>query len=232
MPEAAASMDSLYKSTTTRREEANDMTGMKDLDRTTFLRLLTTQLQNQDPMNPMNNEEFVAQLATFAQLEQLMSMKDSMDAVVQGMASVNNVAMADLMGKDVVAVGSAVHYSGSGDKDIHYNASVPLEGAICNIYNENGKMIRTLEVGDVPAGEGSVVWNGRDTTGKRVDEGDYAFKFVARDASGEFLQVDGLVVGQVTEMDYSSGSPRPAVDGIPILLNDIIRMLVHKEEEE
>ena len=93
MPEASA-IDSLYKSTTTRQEEADNMTGMKDLDRTAFLRLLTTQLQHQDPMNPMNNEEFVAQLATFASLEQLMAMKESMDAVTMGMSSMNNVAMA------------------------------------------------------------------------------------------------------------------------------------------
>ena len=230
MPEVPAGIESLYKSTTTRQEEANDMAGMKDLDRTAFLRLLTTQLQHQDPMNPMNNEEFVAQLATFASLEQLMAMKESMDAVTMGMSSMNNVAMADLMGKDVVAVGNGVHYKGSGDKELHYNADVPLEGAICNIYNENGRMIRTVEVGDVPPGEGSVTWDGRDSTGKRVDEGDYAFKFVARDSTGDFLQVTGLVVGQVTEMDYSTGSPRPAVDGIPINLSDIIRMLVHKEE--
>ena len=229
MPEAA-SIDSLYKSTTTRREEANDMTGMKDLDRTTFLRLLTTQLQHQDPMNPMNNEEFVAQLATFASLEQLMQMKDSMDSVSMGMASMNNVAMVDLMGKDVVARGSAVHYKGSGDKELHYQAAVPMEGTICNIYDDKGKMIRTLEVGDVSPGEGSVAWNGRDSTGKKVDEGDYAFKFVSRDASGDFLQVQGLVVGQVTEMDYSSGEPQPAVDGIPISLGDIVRMLVHKDD--
>ncbi len=230
MPEASSAMDGLYKSTTTRREEANDMAGMKDLDRTTFLRLLTTQLQNQDPMNPMNNEEMVSQLATFASLEQLMAMKESMDAVNMGMSSMNNVAMADLMGKDVVARGNGVHYDGSGDQDLHYDAGRTLEGMICNIYNDNGKMIRTVEVGDVVPGEGSLIWDGRDSTGKRVDEGNYNIKFVARDSSGDFVQVDGLVVGQITEMDYSSGQPQPSVDGIPIELGDIIRMRVHKED--
>ena len=98
---------------------ASPVGGSQDMGKETFLKLLTTQMQNQDPMSPMDNQQFIQQLTQFSSLEQLMSIQGSMDSVYMAMASMNNSSMANLLGREVVGVGDRQHYSGEGD--MHFN---------------------------------------------------------------------------------------------------------------
>jgi flagellar basal-body rod modification protein FlgD len=80
-------------------------TGGQDMGKETFLKLLTTQMQNQDPSAPMDNQQFIQQLTQFSSLEQLMGIQTSMNSVYMAMASMNNASMANLLGTEVVGVG-------------------------------------------------------------------------------------------------------------------------------
>lgn len=198
------------------------------LDRDAFLNLLTTQLQNQDPLDPMSNEEFVAQLAQFSSLEQLMGMQETMEAVYLGIASMNNAAMASLVGTNVVAMGNGIAYDG-GDADLHYNASGDVSSATVTIYDENGDVVLSEEIGSLDEGEGSWTWDGTDEDGLSVDPGDYTFSFTGTDADGNSVTIDEMVVGTVTEMDYSTGIPQPSVNGVLVDLADILRLTTGDE---
>ena len=112
--------------------------------RESFLTLLITQLQNQDPLNPMNNEDFVAQLAQFSSLEQLQGVNTQLETLNMVNPSMNNASMVNLLGQDVVAISDTFHYSGEGSTEIHYNASSAITSGSVVIQNEDGDVVATL----------------------------------------------------------------------------------------
>ena len=197
------------------------------LGKDTFLRLLTTQMQNQDPTNPMKNEEFVAQLAQFSSLEQLMALQTTMDGVYLGIMSMNNASMANLVGTEVVAAGDQVHIEGGAPATLHFEAYSDIESATVTIRDESGEVVRTLPVGATDAGSFEVAWDGLDEDGQPVDDGTYTFSIAGDD--GEPVDVETLVVGTVTEMDYTTGTPQPSIDGVVVGI-DAIRKLTAGED--
>lgn len=197
------------------------------MGRDTFLKLLTTQMQNQDPTNPMKNEEFVAQLAQFSSLEQLMGLQSVMEGVYVGVMSMNNASMAALVGAEVVATGDQVRVEGGEGVDLHFDAGASFESATVTIKDEDGNVVQTLPVDAQGEGEFIVHWDARDMDGSSVDDGVYSFEIEGAD--GEDLDVETRVVGTVTEMDYSSGVPQPSVEGVVVGI-DAIQKLTAAEE--
>jgi flagellar basal-body rod modification protein FlgD len=195
--------------------------GTSDLDKDAFLRLLTTQLQHQDPLNPMENSEFVAQLAQFSSLEQLQGLSAGMESLYMVNMSMNNAALTGLIGKDVVANGDTFHYSGSGDEVIHYDAATSATSSTLTITNSDGVVVASVELGALPEGAGSYTWNGKDQNGQVVPEGDYTFTVEATDAAGESVEVTEQMVGRIDGMDLSSGSPMLTIDGVPVDLASV-----------
>lgn len=197
------------------------------MDRDTFLMLLTTQLQNQDPTSPMDNQEFVAQLAQFTTLEQQVHMNSTLESVYMGIASMNNATMAGLVGTDVVAAGNGFEYDGESESvELHYKANSNASSGTLTIYDEDGHVVYSRELSGFDEGEGSLTWDGTDASGNRADAGDYTFEITGLDAQSKEVAVYELIVGTITEMDYSSGAPRPTVDGYPMDIGDILRLTV------
>jgi flagellar basal-body rod modification protein FlgD len=208
------------------------VTGSSEMDQETFLNLLITQLQNQDPLNPQDSQEFVAQLAQFSSLEQLMGVNDGLDTLYLATSSMNNASMTQLIGKNVVAYGDTFMYHGSGTLDLRWDCPSEAAAATLNIYDEDGTCIRSQELGALDEGEGSWTWDGETTSGAIAPEGTYTFEVTATDAEGETIEVSTLVSGVVDTMGYSSGSPVPEIDGVEIDLGDIIRVEQFPSSEE
>jgi flagellar basal-body rod modification protein FlgD len=201
--------------------------GNQDMGRETFLKLLTTQMQNQDPMSPMDNQQFIQQLTQFSSLEQLMGLQNSMDSVYMAMASMNNSSMANLLGTEVVGVGDKQHYSGEGETTFNWNSSEAATELSISVMDENGKNVATFQVpGGCEAGEGSFTWNGKKGVvgGGRLPEGTYTFKVNGTDVKGELVSIEEWVRGIVSEMDYSGEVPQPSIQGVPIDLSSIVRL--------
>jgi flagellar basal-body rod modification protein FlgD len=198
----------------------------------TFLQLLTTQLQNQDPLNPQSNEEFVAQLAQFSSLEQLVGLNSSMDSLYMATASMNNAAMTQLLGRDVVAWSDQFHYDGEGDVEIFYDASADTSSSELTITNEDGEVVWSGPMGALEEGEGSFVWDGKDQDGNVVDEGEYSFSISGQDSNGDEITVEGQIVGEIDGMSYADGAPVPSISGVEIGLGDIIRLETAEDSEE
>lgn len=193
-----------------------------ELGKDAFLKLLTTQLQYQDPLNPMSNEEFVAQLAQFSSLEQLQTMTSGMESLYMVNVSMNNAAMTNLIGKDVLATGSALHYAGEGSSEINFNASAAASSSTITITNEDGQVVYSGEMGALAEGDGSWTWDGKDLDGQVCEEGDYTFSIEATDTNGASVSVDGRIKGTVSAMDLSTGTPLLTVNGVTIGLGDIL----------
>ena len=203
--------------------------GEDEMGQDAFLKLLTTQMAHQDPLDPMSNEQFVAQLAQFSSLEQLITMRTTMESVYMGVASMNNATMASLVGTHVVAVGNGINYDGSGSAELHYNASSDVSSGTLTIYDENGSAIYSRQVSNLDKGEGALEWDGRDNDGQPVPEGSYTFSISGTDDEGATVAVTELVAGPVDEMDYTSGNPKPTVQGINIEIGSILRLTTGEE---
>jgi flagellar basal-body rod modification protein FlgD len=200
--------------------------GSQELGKDAFLTLLTTQLRNQDPTSPVQNEDFVAQLAQFSSLEQLVGMQESLDAVYTGIAAMNNASMSSLLGKHVVAVGNTVEVRGDG-ATMHFEASDAYDGGTVTVFDENGSVVRTAEIPGGSAGEETWVWDGLDNSGMPVEDGTYTFSVsLAGDPPPESRE---LMIGRVDEMDYTSGIPQPSVNGTVVPLDAILRLTAGDE---
>jgi flagellar basal-body rod modification protein FlgD len=206
------------------------VTGNTSLGKDAFLTLLTTQLQNQDPTNPVSNEQFIAQLAQFSQLEELQNLSGQMDALYMLNASMNNAAMTNLIGQGVVATSDTFAYDGTGTQDVYYDAAAEASGATVTISDADGNVVYSGEMGALAEGEGAWTWDGTDQNGQPLPEGQYTFTIAAVDVNGNSVDVTGLIRGTVDEMDFASGSASPSVDGVPIDMGDILRLLSATEE--
>jgi len=205
--------------------------GEADLaNRDTFLKLLTTQLSNQDPTSPMENEQFLSQLAQFSSLEQLMGVQSTMQAVYTGIQALNNASMANLLGTEVtvasdtvkleaLAEGEAAH----PERELGWVGSESLADARMEIRDSSGRLVRTVELGTIDA-EGSYTWDGEDASGNPVPAGTYTFKVTGTNAEGERISVDPRITGTVDGMDYATGTPQPFVDGVAVSLGDLVTL--------
>lgn len=199
-------------------------TGTTDLGEDTFLKLLTTQMQYQDPLDPMSNSDFVAQLAQFSSVEQLKTLSDGMESLYLVNVSMNNSSMVNLLGKNVVATSDTIHYDGEGAQEINYNADASADTATVTITDEDGAVVYTGELGALEEGEGSFSWDGTTTTGEQAADGDYTISIDATDSNGDAVTVESLIEGTVTDVDYSTGSPVPKIDGVAIDIGAILRL--------
>lgn len=159
------------------RAEAAAPKPESDLDRNAFLRLFTTQLQNQNPLDPMKNEAFVAQLAQFSSLEATTRMSDSLDQFVSTQSSEKIMRGASLIGKSVFASGAVMNQPGGAT----LSGYVTLDRAADNIRLSvldatTGQVVNAMDLGPHVAGEVGFEWNGGGFDGEAAAPGEYTFQ--------------------------------------------------------
>ena len=147
-----------------------------------FLKLLITQLQNQDPLEPMDNQEFATQLATFNSLGQLIEINDKLGAMTNGQGSMNQYNAASLIGKQITSAGNQVSVSAgaASNSAISWAPTQPRSWSLCMT-----PMARSSGVSmpaRAAAGEQTLVWDGKDSAGKSVRPGVYGFDINAVDS--------------------------------------------------
>ncbi|MEC7947488.1 MAG: flagellar hook capping FlgD N-terminal domain-containing protein [Myxococcota bacterium] len=203
-----------------------------ELGKDAFLKLLVTQLQYQDPLDPTENEEFVAQLAQFSQVEQLTTANDSLETLYAAMASMNNASMTQLLGKEVLAKGDTFAYGGKGDQALHFDASSTAASASVTVMNADGRVVYSGDLGGLDAGRGSWVWDGKTIGGATAAEGEYSFAITARDRNGDTVAVMEMVRGQIDGMSFETGSPVPSIKGVDIDLGDVLEVFTSDNEDD
>ena len=200
------------------------------LGKDAFLKLLVAQMQNQDPLNPQSNEEFVAQLSQFTQVEELMNLSSQFDGMYMAMNSVNNTSMTQLLGKEVVALGNQFYHGGEDAVELHYASGGSAQGSKLTVYNEAGSVVYSGAAGALTAGEGFVEWDGRSLDGKDLPPGNYTFSISAFDGNGDSVEIQELMVGVVDGMSYETGVPTPSIQDIIFDLGQILRVELADED--
>jgi flagellar basal-body rod modification protein FlgD len=151
-------------------KESSSM-GQKD-----FLTLFTTQLKCQDPLDPVKNEAFVAQLAQFSQLEATTSMDQTLKTYVDSMAGERMMSSTNMIGKTVAVADAPAIIA--GDKPAQGFVSLPngAEGVKFQVYNDRGQLVATQIMGAQKMGDMPWTWDGSDDAGNKVADGNYFFK--------------------------------------------------------
>ncbi len=185
------------------RERDSSNLGQED-----FLKLMTTQLRNQDPMSPMENGEFMTQIAQFTTASGIGELQSSFAAFQQDMKGDQALRASTLVNRDVLVESSQVQLGESGGVD----AVVPLPGAVpgltVSVTDAAGQVVRRLELGRQPAGEAAVSWDGRNAAGERLPPGRYSITATA--GSGEqSLSLPTLVAARVESVALSGGGEPP-----------------------
>ena len=138
-----------------------------------FLTLFTTQLQNQNPLDPMNNEAFVAQLAQFSQLEATTKMSDNLQNLVASMGNERMSTAAGLIGKKVSIGDGKALLSGAQPIEGSVMLDKDVDSIVLKVFNGSGALVRTGEVGPQKKGEYPFSWDGKDSNGAQVADGVY-----------------------------------------------------------
>jgi flagellar basal-body rod modification protein FlgD len=140
-----------------------------------FLTLFTTQLKNQDPLDPVKNEAFVAQLAQFSQLEATTSMKTSMQNLVSSMSNDRMLGAASLMGKQVAVPDGPVQVTDSTVSQGTINLPAGADGIQLQVFNDKGQLVRTQIMGAQAAGDVTLSWDGMTDGGQAAANGFYRY---------------------------------------------------------
>ncbi len=168
-------------------------------DFSTFLGLLTTQLQYQDPMDPMNTEQFVTQLTQFSQLEQSVRGNDTLDAIRADLSGRNAQSELALIGRSVLAPSNQILLSEDG-ASIHFKDVPPGEQVEVQIADSEGAPVSTFRV-TATEGETIAEWAGRTDSGDRAAKGPYTVELLRIDNNGDLRgRVQPLSFAAVTEV--------------------------------
>jgi len=195
--------------------------GANVLGKDDFLTLLVAQLTHQDPLDPKEDTEFVAQLAQFSSLEQLMGIGDGMNTLAMTQAASNSADTVGFIGKEVMAVGNEVRLGDSGGATLGWNLAAPAASVTVEIVNAQGVTVRTLEIEGQAAGNHRFEWDGLDEDGLRQARGPYTFEVVAKGGDGGPIPADPLVLGRVTGVTFERGYPQLVLGATKVLLANV-----------
>ncbi|WP_304175534.1 flagellar hook assembly protein FlgD [Phenylobacterium aquaticum] len=181
----------------------------------TFMTLLTTQLKNQDPLSPLDSNQFTQQLTQMTGVEQQIYSNDLLKQLVTNTGSGISTAVA-LIGKEVKAT-SADAGLVKGKADWSYTLPSAADSVQIEVLDANGKVVQVASPTDKTAGDHTYSWNGKDLTGKQLaDGGPYTMKITAKDASGAAITPTVFVKGVVTGVQQTNGKTLITLGGAQI----------------
>jgi len=185
--------------------------GVKEMsDR--FLKLLVTQLKNQDPMNPMENAELTMQLAQMSTVEGVNKLNDSLDALNAQYRASQVIQGAGLVGRQVLAEGDLLSLTSAGAA-----GGVGLETAAdsvkVQILDAGGGVVRSLDLGDQPSGLARFAWDGRDANGVLLPHGEYSFQVQAT-AAGKAVATTAYALGGVMSVALNGDTLDVEISGL------------------
>jgi flagellar basal-body rod modification protein FlgD len=198
----------------------------EEMGKQDFLTLFTAQLQNQNPLEPVKNEAFVAQLAQFSQLEALTNMQTSLDSFVTSMSGERMLGSAALIGKKVAVTDTPTQLqSGSvmeGTLDLPLGAS----GIQVNVHDSQGRLVQELIAGPQMPGNMPFVWDGKDAAENPVPTGLYRLTATAVvNGQSQKVPVSTLSTVRAITTNPANGNVSVEVDGgKSMLLTDVKRV--------
>ena len=194
-----------------------------------FLKLLTHQLSQQDPLNPMDQKQFAADLAQFTQLEQMANMRTELQKQNENRAAENKFYAASFLGKKVITSGTTIDYKGELDVDIPFSLPKNAKKVMIRIFDEANQLIAQIDKDSIPKGSRVISWDGISLDKSQAANGSYTVEVRAWD--NDFNQFLGETKshGIVTGVNFDNKEMVLSLDGKKsVFLRDVERFEVVK----
>ncbi|MES2819774.1 MAG: flagellar hook assembly protein FlgD [Pseudomonadota bacterium] len=183
----------------------------KELGRNEFLNLLVAQLNNQDPLSPQSNGEFVAQLAQFSQVEGIEKLNTSMSTMLSGYQSSQALQASSLVGRKVIVPTDKAVVDTSEPFQGSLSLPVTSSNVFVNVYDATGATVNRINLGQQAAGNVAFAWDGKDASGNTMPPGTYRFEAQA--------SYDGETKGLHTLLPANVDSVTLGQNGGELMLN-------------
>ncbi len=210
----------------TSSKTSSTFSGKSVMGKDDFLKLMISQLKNQDPLNPMDGTQFAAQLAQFSSLEQLHNLNDlvkqSIDANYLLIQSVNNTMTASLIGKHAKTEGNTVNYDSQKSITFEYSLPDSAKNVEINIYDANGNLVKTYHPKNNFKGEHKLSWDLTDNKGEKISKGKYKIEVKAMGFDGKELDSKVYQLGVITGVKFTDKGTKILIDGSEFNLSDIL----------
>lgn len=184
-----------------------------------FMSMLTTQLKNQDPTNPMSAAEFTTQLTQYSGIEQQIKTNSLLETMISQQTSGGSMSAIGFLGNTVTTKGDSItHQSGTVTS---WNATSSAAGTASVVVKDaSGNTVRTFTQ-KVTSGSNSISWDGKNDAGVSQGTGNYTIAVSGKDSSGNALKLSTGASGTVTAIDFSGTEPLLTVNGKQIKLSQI-----------
>jgi flagellar basal-body rod modification protein FlgD len=170
----------------------------------TFLQILTTQLKNQNPLDPLDTNQFTQQLVQFTGVEQQLKTNEFLAAMMATSQNAGNAEAVSYVGKVVTAEGSKTELI---DGKAQWHFAVDKAATITATVRDGDGNVVYVKQGQVGQGESVFTWDGVGTDGKTRADGSYSISIEGRDADGKLVDVATQMTGEVTGVDFTGSEP-------------------------
>jgi flagellar basal-body rod modification protein FlgD len=184
-----------------------------------FLTLLTQQLKNQDPLSPMETNEFTSQLVQFTGVEQSILTNTQLEQLVQVQLAGQTLSAVSFIGKEISAAGDKASLA-DGEAQFAYTLEDDAATAAYTIRNADGDVVFSGQ-GPVTAGTHQISWNGLTSDNQTAPDGVYTIEITAADADGNPVEAEEGIVGLVTGVESRDGQPVVMIGDLAVYLQEI-----------
>ena len=188
----------------------------------TFLTLLTTQLQNQDPLNPMDSNEFTRQLVSYSQVEQAIQTNQNLETLISSTKAQDFSNLVGYLGK-TATMDSNVAGLKNGQASWDYNLPANADQVDIYIKDASGNIVHHT-TGEKGKGDHTLTWDGKNDLGFDQPEGPYSMSVVAKTAAGNTIDTVTTVKGTVESVETESGVHTLVVNGVNVPLGTLIKV--------
>lgn len=153
---------------------------LKEMGKDAFMQLLVTQMSNQNPLEPMNNTEFIGQLAQFSSLEQMQNVASAMEMLALSQTASTNSQMVNLIGKRVITPGKQFTLDANPVELRFNNKGENVQTGDLVIKNKNGQVVYKNDLQKIEKGLNKFIFDGKDQNGGVLEPGVYTYDIVSK----------------------------------------------------
>ncbi|ATY32073.1 flagellar hook assembly protein FlgD [Sphingomonas psychrotolerans] len=188
-----------------------------------FLKLLTTQMQNQDPLDPMDTAQYTQQLVQYSQVEQSIEQTSTLKSLLAAFGTQNLMQASAMIGAQVETNSPVSGLSAATPAQWTWSAPRNVASMTATIKDEKGKIIDTFPI-DATGAAGAFTWDGTTKAGKKVEPGLYKLELAGKDASGTAVTATAHAYGKVSDVELSNGVVQVTINGNKVPTGDLLRI--------
>lgn len=196
----------------TAQTSASSATGSVDDAQSNFMKLLVAQMQNQDPMNPMDNAQMTSQMAQLNMVSGINQLNTTLSSALSGFQATQTMQASSLIGREVLVPSSTLQLS-SGQAKMGVDLAQSVDSLKLTVLDSAGQTLRSIDLGAKPAGLTQLAWDGATDAGAAAADGSYSFKLEAL-RNGQSVTATALSAAQVGGVSLSNNNVRLSLPGL------------------